>query len=144
MIEDKGLRAVLIAGTGWGARSPVEVFSETVYADVTLAADAVLPLPDEHEDRAVYLLSGAIEIGGERFEHGSLLVMRPGDAVNVRALTDARLQVLGGATMDGSRHIWWNFVSSSKDRIEQAKADWKAGRFDIVPGDDEEFIPLPE
>ena len=144
VIEDRGLHAVLIAGTGWGATSPVEVFSETVYADVTLAADTVLPLPDEHEDRAVYLLSGAIEIAGDRFDPGSLLVMRPGDAVSIRALTDARLLVLGGATMDGSRHIWWNFVSSSKDRIEQAKADWKAGRFDIVPGDDEEFIPLPE
>ncbi len=144
VIEDKGLRAVLIAGTGWGARSPVEVFSETVYADVTLAADTVLPLPDEHEDRAVYLLSGTIEIAGDRFEPGSLLVMRPGDAVSVRALTDARLQVLGGATMDGARHIWWNFVSSSKERIDQAKADWKAGRFEIVPGDEEEFIPLPE
>ena len=70
--------------------------------------------------------------------------MRPGDAVSVRAVTDARLQVLGGATMDGARHIWWNFVSSSKERIEQAKADWKAGRFEIVPGDEEEFIPLPE
>ena len=143
VIEDGGMRAVLIAGTGWGAKSPVEVFSETVYADVTLATNTVLPLPDEHEDRAVYLLSGEIEIGGDRFEPGSLLVMRPGDAVSVRALTDCRLQVLGGATMDGSRHIWWNFVSSSKERIEQAKADWKAGRFDIVPGDDE-FIPLPE
>ncbi len=143
VIEDHGMRAVLIAGTGWGATSPVEVFSETVYADVTLETGAVLPVPDEHEDRAVYLLSGEIEIAGDRFEPGSLLVLHPGTAA-VRALTDVRLLVLGGATMDGSRHIWWNFVSSSKERIEQAKADWQAGRFDIVPGDEEEFIPLPE
>ena len=144
VIEDRGMRAVLIAGTGWGERSPVEVFSETVYADVTLAKGAALPLPDDHEDRAVYLLSGRIEIGGDGFEPGSLLVLRPGDAVSVRATADSRLLVLGGATMDGDRHIWWNFVSSSKDRIDQAKADWKAGRFDAVPGDDKEFIPLPE
>ena len=143
VIEDHGMRAVLIAGTGWGAKSPVEVFSETIYADVTLAAGSVLPLTDEHEDRAIYLLSGTIEIAGERFEPGSLLVMRPGDPVAVRALANTRLLVLGGATMDGARHIWWNFVSSSKERIEQAKADWKAGRFDAVSGDDE-FIPLPE
>ncbi len=143
VIEDTGMRAVLIAGTGWGATSPVEVFSETVYADVTLAAGTVLPIPGEHEDRAIYLLSGEIEIAGDRFEPGSLLVLHPGGTVGVRALSDSRLLVLGGATMDGPRHIWWNFVSSSKDRIEQAKADWQAGRFDIVPGDDE-FIPLPE
>ena len=143
VISDHGLRTVLIAGTGWGARSPVETFSDMVYADATLSAGTVLPLPNEHEDRAVYLLSGDIEIAGDRFRPGSLLVFRPGDPIAVRAIGVSRLLVLGGATLEGSRHIWWNFVSSSKDRIEQAKADWQAGRFDAVPGDDE-FIPLPE
>lgn len=143
VITDHGLKTVLIAGTGWGARSPVEAFSDMIYADATLSADTVLPLPAEHEDRAIYLLSGEIEIAGDRFRSGSLLVFRPGDPIAVRAIGDARLLVLGGATLEGSRHIWWNFVSSSKDRIEQAKADWQAGRFDAVPGDDE-FIPLPE
>ncbi len=143
VISDHGLRMVLIAGNGWGARSPVETFSDMIYADATLSAGTVLPLPAEHEDRAVYLLSGEIEIAGDRFQPGSLLVFRPGDPIAVRAFADSRLLVLGGATLEGSRHIWWNFVSSSKERIEQAKADWQACRFDAVQGDDE-FIPLPE
>ena len=143
LIEDRGLKLVLIAGTGWGVRSPVTVFSEMVYADASLSAGAVLPVPAEHEERALYLMSGKIEIAGDRFEAGSLLVLHPGDSTAIRALADSRLLVLGGAAMDGPRHIWWNFVSSSKERIDQAKADWRAGRFDAVPGDDE-FIPLPD
>ena len=90
------------------------------------------------------MITGEIEIGGERYGSERLLVLRPGDRVVVRAAIDAHIVVIGGAAMDGPRHIWWNFVSSRKDRIEAAKADWRAGRFDVVPGDTEEFIPLPE
>jgi redox-sensitive bicupin YhaK (pirin superfamily) len=97
----------------------------------------------EHEERAIYVLAGDIEIGGERYGPEQLLVLRPGDPVFARAVSDAHIAVIGGAAMDGPRHIWWNFVSSRKDRIEAAKADWKAGRFDVVPGDTVEFIPLP-
>jgi redox-sensitive bicupin YhaK (pirin superfamily) len=89
------------------------------------------------------VLAGDIEIGGERYGPEQLLVLRPGDPVFVRAVSDAHIAVIGGAAMDGPRHIWWNFVSSRQERIEAAKADWKAGRFDVVPGDTVEFIPLP-
>ena len=100
-----------------------------------LEAGATLPLDASHEERAVYVIDGTVDIGGDRFEPGRLLVLKPGDAVSLTAVTDAHFVIVGGAAMDGPRHIWWNFVSSSKERIEQAKAEWKAGRFDIVPGD---------
>ena len=90
------------------------------------------------------VIAGEIEIAGDRHGPERLLVLKPGDRIVVKAVTDARIVVVGGAAMDGPRHIWWNFVSSRKERIEAAKADWKAGRFDIVPGDSAEFIPLPE
>ena len=93
--------------------------------------------------RAIYIVSGEIEIAGDRFGPQKLLVFRPGDSITLRAATAAHCVIVGGARMDGPRHIWWNFVSSRKDRIEQAKADWKAGRFSAVPGESE-FIPLPE
>ncbi len=139
--EGKTIRVV--AGKFLGASSPVVTGWDTLFADVTLAAGARLPLDADTEERAVYLVSGEVEIAGDRFAPGQLLVFKPGDRITVTAATPARLAVVGGAAMDGPRHIWWNFVSSRKDRIEQAKADWKAGRFDGVPGETE-FIPLPE
>ena len=139
--EGKTIRVV--AGTFLGLTSPVVPGWETLFADVALAAGAKLPLDAETEERAIYLVSGEVDIAGDRFEAGRLLVFKPGDRITVTALTPARLAVVGGAAMDGPRHIWWNFVSSRQDRIEQAKADWKAGRFDAVPGESD-FIPLPE
>jgi redox-sensitive bicupin YhaK (pirin superfamily) len=114
------------------------------FADVTLSAGARLPVDATHEERGAYLTEGTVEIAGDVFEAGRLIVFRPGDAHVVTARTAARLILLGGEPMDGRRHIWWNFVSSSKERIEQAKADWKNGRFDKVFGDERDFIPLPE
>ncbi|WP_158045269.1 pirin family protein [Skermanella pratensis] len=143
VIEGEGKRVRVIAGSLYGAASPVATLTETFYADAALDAGAGIPLPGDQEERAVYVVQGRIEIAGDRFEPGQLLVFRPGDQITITALEPARLMLLGGAAMDGPRHIWWNFVSSSKDRIEQAKADWKAGRFGAVP-DDSEFIPLPE
>jgi redox-sensitive bicupin YhaK (pirin superfamily) len=143
VIEDAGATVRLVVGALYGARSPVATFTETVYADARLAAGARLPFPAEHEERAVYVAEGAIEVAGDRFEAPQLLVFRPGDSIDLRAPQGARLILLGGEPMDGPRHIWWNFVSSSKDRIEQAKADWRASRFPAVPGETE-FIPLPE
>jgi hypothetical protein len=143
VIEDKGVVVRLVVGTLYGARSPVATFSDTVYADVQLAAGATLPFPADQEERAVYLAEGAIEVAGDRFDEPQLLVFRPGDSIALKALLGARLMLLGGAAMDGPRHIWWNFVSSSKERIEQAKADWREGRFPGVPGETE-FIPLPD
>lgn len=143
VIEAEGKSLRVIVGEAYGARSPVETPWDTLYVDATLAAGASLPVDARTEERALYLVEGTVEIAGDRFEPGQLLVLRPGDAITLVAVTSARLMLLGGATMDGPRHIWWNFVSSSKDRIEQAKADWQAGRFDIVPGESE-FIPLPQ
>ncbi len=142
LISGEGKHVRVIAGKLFGERSPVQTYSEMFYADVQLAAGASLPLDADHEERGVYLVSGAIEIGGETHNAGRLLYFRPGAPVTVRAAAPARFMALGGAPL-GQRHIWWNFVSSRKDRIEQAKEDWKAGRFGAIPGDDKEFIPLP-
>ncbi|WP_426959333.1 pirin family protein [Muricoccus radiodurans] len=143
VLDGEGKRVRVIAGSFLGAASPVSALSPIFYADAQLEAGAALPLDAEHEERAVYTVQGAVEIAGQRFEAGQLLVFRPGDRITIRAADGpARFMVLGGAPMEGPRHIWWNFVSSRADRIEQAKADWRAGRFDRVPNDDE-FIPLP-
>jgi redox-sensitive bicupin YhaK (pirin superfamily) len=139
--EGKTIR--VIAGRLYGRASPVKTTWETIFADVSLEAGAKLPIDPDAEERALYVISGEIDILGDRFGEGRLLILRHGDRITVSAIAPTRLIVLGGATMDGPRHIWWNFVSSRKDRIEQAKADWKSGRFDKVPGDPE-FIPLPE
>ena len=144
LVNDEGKTVRVVAGSVYGARSPVATASETLFADVTLAAGTTLPVDADTEERAVYLISGEVDIAGDRFSAGRLLVFRPGDRITVTAVSDAHLVLLGGAAMDGPRHIWWNFVSSRKERIEQAKADWKAGHFAKVPGDEIEFIPLPE
>ena len=118
--------------------------SDTIFADAALTPGAVLPIDAQAQERALYVVAGEIDIAGDRFAAGRLLVLRPGDPMSVTAASEARVILVGGAAMDGPRHIWWNFVSSRKERIEQAKADWKLGRFDTVPGDEREFIPLPE
>ncbi|GAM97640.1 pirin-related protein [alpha proteobacterium U9-1i] len=143
-IEAEGKSVRIIAGSLYGESSPAKVYSDLFYADAQLAAGAVLPLDPEHEERGLYLHDGEIDIAGDRFESGRLLVFKPGDRITIKALAPSRFMLLGGAPLDGPRHMWWNFVSSRKDRIEQAKADWQAGRFGAVPGDDKEFIPLPE
>ncbi len=142
VIADGGIRARVIAGTLFGRTSPVGMLSDWFYAEVALDEGATAPLDADHEERAIYVADGAIEITGEVFEAPRLLVFRPGDRITVRATLPARLMLLGGAAMDGPRHIWWNFVSSRKERIEQAKEDWRSGRFKPVPGETE-FIPLP-
>ena len=142
--RDNGLTLRVIAGAMHGLHSPVATLWDTIFAEAQLKAGTVLPVGSEYEERALYVISGEIEIGGERHPPERLLVLKPGDRVEVKALTDAHFVLVGGAAMDGPRHIWWNFVSSRKDRIEAAKADWKAGRFAIVPGDTAEFIPLPQ
>ncbi len=148
LIEADGAQARLILGSAWGERAPVNMQSEIFYADVTLAPGAQAPLPDNHEDRGIYVTQGAVEIGGDTFEAGRMMVFRPGDKVSVRAGEQgARLMLLGGETLNGPRYVWWNFVSSSKEKIEAAKdawkkADWSGGPFTLPPGDDQEFIPI--
>ncbi|WP_207538047.1 pirin family protein [Sabulicella rubraurantiaca] len=144
-VEDGGMALRLVAGEGWGLRAPVAVSSPLFYADVILAPGAAVPLPDGHEERAAYLVSGTVRITDQEWEAGRLLVFRAGDRLSLHAGPEgARVLLLGGAAMDGPRYIFWNFVSSSRDRIEQAKSDWKDGRFGAVADDEKEFIPLPE
>jgi redox-sensitive bicupin YhaK (pirin superfamily) len=144
VVRDNGKNVRVVVGSLYGASSPVPVVHETIFGDVHLAAGSSLPVDADHEERALYVIDGSIDIAGDRFEPGRLLVFRPGDKVTLTAVSDAHVVIVGGAPMDGPRHIWWNFVSSRKERIEQAKADWKAGHFGTVPGDEIEFIPLPE
>ena len=147
VIEGEGKRVRLIAGSLYGERSPARTLSEMFYADVSLEGGAVLPLPAEYEERAAYVVEGSVDLspGGESFDQGQLLVFKPGAHMSLRAGQSPRTRVmlLGGEPLDGPRHIWWNFVSSSSERIEQAKEDWKAGRFARVP-EETELIPLPE
>ncbi len=143
-LRENGLMLRVVAGTLHGLTSPVATSWKTIFAEAHLEAGTILPLGAEHEERAVYVVAGEIEIGGVGHGPERLLVLKPGDRIEVKAASDAHVIVVGGAAMDGPRHIWWNFVSSRKERIEAAKADWKAGRFDLVPGDTTEFIPLPD
>jgi redox-sensitive bicupin YhaK (pirin superfamily) len=144
VVRGDGIAARLIAGRAFGARSPLETPSETLYADVHLEAGAQMPIDPTYDERAIYTISGEIEVAGDAFGPGQLLVLRSGDPVRVRAIGDAEFMLFGGAPMGGPRYIWWNFVSSRPERIEQAKEEWAKARFDTVPGDAEEFIPLPE
>jgi redox-sensitive bicupin YhaK (pirin superfamily) len=143
LIEDGGVRARVIAGSAFGKTSPVGMLSDWLYAEVVLAPGASAPLDPDQEERAIYVAEGEVDIAGETFEGPRLLIFRPGDRITVRALRRARLMLLGGAALEGPRYIWWNFVSSRKERIEQAKEDWKTGRFAPVPNETE-FIPLPQ
>jgi redox-sensitive bicupin YhaK (pirin superfamily) len=143
VVEDHGLWARVIAGSALGKTSPVSTLSEWLYAEVRLAAGASAPLDPDQEERAIYVVDGEIRIASETFEGPRLLIFRPGDRITVTATRDARLMFLGGAALEGPRYIWWNFVSSRLDRIEEAKSDWKSGRFKLVPGE-AEFIPLPD
>jgi redox-sensitive bicupin YhaK (pirin superfamily) len=142
LVEAEGKTLRLIAGTLYGASSPAATLSPMFYADVALTSGAQLPVAGDYEQRAIYITHGRIEIDHIGFDAGQLLVLRPHRAVTVRADGTARVLLLGGEPLDGPRHVWWNFVSSSTDRIEQAKEDWRQGRLGTVPGD-AEFIPLP-
>lgn len=144
VIEGDGVKATIVAGRSWGRSSPVTVFSDTLYVDMKLRAGAKTEISAEHEERAVYLLSGRVDITGTRLGPREMAVLKPGLATAIDAMEETHLVLIGGEKMDGPRIKWWNLVSSRQDRIDQAKADWSAGRFPKVPGDEEEFIPLPD
>lgn len=150
LIEAEGKTVRLILGHAYGETAPVKTASEMFYADALLQPGAHLPLPDDHEDRGVYVVDGQVETAGQSYDAGKMFVYRPGDRISLRAgPKGARVMLLGGATLEGPRHIWWNFVASSRDRIEAAKEAWRAGdwahgRFQLPPGDDAEFIPAPD
>jgi len=143
-IDVAGAHIRLLAGSAFGETSPVRTFSPLFYIDAAMKAGSELSIPDEHEERAAYVVSGTIDCGHQRAERGRMLVFTPGAPATLRAITDARIALIGGAPIDGERHIFWNFVSSSQARIELAKRDWREGRFPRVPGDEQEFIPLPD
>jgi redox-sensitive bicupin YhaK (pirin superfamily) len=145
MSEGEGLRLSLVVGQSDGMRSPVRTYSDTVYADLVLAQGARYQLKAEHVERAIYVVSGSIEIVGQEgtFSASELVIFKPGAEIIIRATSNARLTLVGGEPLPEKRLIYWNFVSTSAERIEQAKRDWREGRFVPVAGDDE-FIPLPD
>ncbi|MBI3434694.1 MAG: pirin family protein [Proteobacteria bacterium] len=144
LIEGEGKSVRVVAGRMLGRASPLATGLATLFADAKLAAGARLPLDTDYEERAVYVQSGEIDIAGDRFTAGRLLVLRPGDAITLTALTPSRVAIVGGETLEGPRYVWWNFVSSRKERIAQARDDWKNGRFGTIAADAAEFIPLPD
>ena len=146
IVEGDGMRMRLITGSLYGSHSPVHTLSDMFYADITLVDGARLAVPTEHEERAAFIVEGVVQLLPDdgTYSAGQLLVFKPGAEITLRAheSSPARMMILGGEPMDGARYIWWNFVSSSKERIEQAKEDWRLGRFAPVP-EETEFIPLP-
>ena len=139
----EGARLRVVAGTAYGATSPVRVHAPTLYVDARFESTGSLALPAEHEERAVHVVEGVVSVDGTVVAPGCMLVAAPGGDIVVTAVGPARVLLCGGAPLDGERHIWWNFVSSRRERIEQAKGDWLAQRLGSVPGESE-FIPLPE
>ncbi len=143
VIEGTGARARIIMGSLWGQTAPTTCHAETIYADIALDAGGRIPLDAEADERAVMLVAGDASADGEPLDLYALHVLRPGQAMTLASERGARVMLLGGESM-GPRRVWWNFVSSRMERIEQAKEDWTAGRFPLVPGDEKEFIPIPE
>lgn len=144
VIDGGGATARVVMGTLWGAASPVTCHSPTIYADIALEAGGAIPIEAEAEERGLYLATGEAALDGEPLQPMTLYVLRPGIRATLRSEGGGRVMFCGGAALDGPRHVFWNFVSSRRDRINQAKEDWKAGRFALPPDDDGEFIPLPE
>jgi redox-sensitive bicupin YhaK (pirin superfamily) len=143
--EDKGVTLRLIAGEAFGQTSPVKVFSPIFYADARFEPGGALHYTSDHEERAFFVVEGEVQTGEAQVHGpGAMLMLDRDEEVTLYADQPARVMLFGGAPLDGTRHIWWNFVSSSKDRIERAKEEWKNGKFGLIPGDDKEFIPLPE
>jgi hypothetical protein len=144
LVEGDGARARIVMGSLWGETSPVTCHSPTIYADIHLAPGGAMPIDPEAEERALYVAEGQAALDGVKLERSTLYVLRPGISATLRSEAGGHVMLCGGAPLDGPRHVFWNFVSSRRERINQAKADWKAGRFTLPPDDDAEFIPLPE
>ena len=144
VLEDDCVQATIIMGELWGKRAPTTTYAETINAEILLGATGSIPIEAEADERALMLVEGEAEVDGQKLGLYELTVLKPGEAMTLRSGTGARVFLLGGEAFSTKRHVWWNFVSSDRDRIEQAKEDWREGRFDKVPGDTEEFIPLPD
>lgn len=144
LVEDGCASARVIMGTLWGKTAPTTQHSPTIYAEIQLAPGGALPIEAEAEERAVMLVGGEAVLDGRPLTLFTLAVLAPGEVMRLSSERGARVMLLGGAALGSERHVWWNFVSSSRERIKQARADWTAGRFPKVPGDEDEFIPLPQ
>jgi redox-sensitive bicupin YhaK (pirin superfamily) len=144
LVEGDGARARIVMGSLWGETSPVTCHSPTIYADIHLTPGGSMPIDPDADERALYVAEGEAALDGVRLDRSTLYVLRPDISATLRSQTGGRIMLCGGAPLDGPRHVFWNFVSSSRERINQAKEDWKAGRFALPPDDHDEFIPLPE
>ena len=144
LIENTGVSARVIMGSLWGATAPTTQHSATIYADILMNAGATIPIDADADERAVLVAMGQASLEGERLVTHSLYVLKPGQAMTLRAESDSRVMLLGGEAFTTPRHVWWNFVSSSRDRINEAKSDWKNRLFDTIQSDSEEYIPIPE
>jgi redox-sensitive bicupin YhaK (pirin superfamily) len=144
LIEDGAARARVLMGSLWGATAATPCHSPTIYADIELESGGAIPIEAEADERAVMLVGGEGEIDGQKLDPFALYIVRPGHEARLSSGSGGRLMLMGGGAFSTRRYVFWNFVSSSRDRINQAKEDWKAQRFGLIPGDDQEFIPLPE
>ena len=144
VVEDTCVAARVVMGTLWGRSAPTTTYAGTIYADIALAGGGAIPIDAEADERAVYVADGEASLDGLRLEPMTLYVLRPGMAATLRSDSGARVMLCGGEAFATPRHVWWNFVSSSRERINEAKRAWRAGEFGRIPGDDKEWIPLPE
>lgn len=144
LIEAEGASARVLMGTLWGATAATPQHSPTIYADIVLDAGGSIPIDAEADERGVMLVGGEAELDGQPLDMFALYILRPGHKARLSSASGGRLMLMGGQAFATQRFVFWNFVSSSRDRINEAKADWKALRFPLIPGDDEEYIPLPE
>ena len=144
VIEDAGARACVIMGNLWGRRAATTTYADTIYAEIILSAGGSIPLDADADERAVMLVSGEASVDEVALEAYKLAVLAPGKAMTLSSANGGRIMLLGGEAFTTKRHVWWNFDSSDRERIQQAREDWQAGRFPTVPGDEEEFIPLPD
>ena len=143
-IEDGGARAIVIMGELWGSRAETTTYADTIYAEIVLAPNGQLPIDSQADERALMVVEGEATVDGIEMPKYTLIVLKPGDAPALKSEKGARVMLMGGESFASERHVFWNFVSSNRDRIQQAKEDWSAGKFPKVPGDEEEWIPLPE
>ncbi|MEN7536911.1 pirin family protein [Aurantiacibacter flavus] len=144
LIEDSGVKARVIMGSLWGRTAPVTTYAETINAEIVLAGGGSIPIDAEADERALMLVGGAATIDGQPLGLYELTLLKPGAAMTLASDTGGTVMLMGGEAFATRRHVFWNFVSSDRERINQAKEDWREGRFPMVPGDEEEFIPLPE
>ena len=144
VIEDQCAKAIVIMGELWGQRAPTTTHAGTIYAEIVLAASGAMPIEAEADERAVMMVGGEASVDGQPLGLYQLTVLKPGATMTLASERGGRVMLLGGEAFKTKRHVWWNFVSSDRERINQAKHDWRDGRFPTVPGDDKEFIPIPE